>query len=545
MSEKSKNIENNGLNVFAMHTEQSLQALESITSTPFEGWSISKLDSESAARHYIDQGWQAESLPTFNPPSDEGQHQLKCVGVEKLELTKSKVVKFRQIYKKVPVYGSLISVELEENNGLIGINSAVAQLKNINPIATLSPTSIIEQIKKLAGYSNDELKEVPRLYFYYDSKSEIWRLVYITEDVRKYSMVTSPVDHFDYVIDAHTGELVAEIPRVNTVLERGTSNEVDELGEVRKVSWVTDGATKFLIDEDLRVATYDLDFQNFQMFPLDLPGENVKIPPDPWDVAAISAHVNASEVVLFLRETLKRNGVDNRGSKLISSIRCIGNDSSGKEWRNAAWVRKQMVYGQRLINGTLRSYSVAKDIVAHEIFHGITQSSADLQYIGISGALNESYSDIFGIIISNFARNSIAEWNWEMGEDLQGTGIPIRDLRQPSRFNQPEHIDEYRSLAFDQDHDWGGVHINSGIHNRAAYLMMTAKNEDREFFFTKDELAGLFYLALTQRLSKTSTFVDSLRAITSVAQTLFRSDPLKEQKVSAISTAFKQVGIEV
>jgi len=132
--------------------------------------------------------------------------------------------------------------------------------------------------------------------------------------------------------------------------------------------------------------------------------------PDPWDPAAVSAHANAAEVADFLERVLMRKGIDDEGGPLISSINCVRR-SGAQEWRNAAWISTQMIYGQRLVDGKLRSYAVARDVVAHEIFHGVTENTARLDYFSESGALNESYSDIFGILISNAGNPDVGTWN--------------------------------------------------------------------------------------------------------------------------------------
>jgi bacillolysin/neutral peptidase B len=252
-------------------------------------------------------------------------------------------------------------------------------------------------------------------------------------------------------------------------------------------------------------------------------------------------------VATFLREVLRRNGIDNLGGPLISSINCVVADDSpdGQEWRNAAWIGTQMVYGQRRVNGKLRSYAVGLDVVGHEMFHGVTDRTARLQYAAQSGALNESYSDIFGVIVSNFEESDLARWNWEMGEDLEGTGIPLRDLSDPAKYRQPAHMQNYRIFPVTRPGDWGGVHINSGIHNKAAHNIMTAKDARGNFLFDSRVLAALFYLALTQRLSRTSLFSDSRRAVDLTARTLFRNDPVdvRNVKLQAISRAFDTVGI--
>jgi Zn-dependent metalloprotease len=205
-----------------------------------------------------------------------------------------------------------------------------------------------------------------------------------------------------------------------------------------------------------------------------------------------------------------------------------------------------MVYGQRNVDGEFRSYAAGLDVVAHEVFHGVTDRTARLEYAAQSGALNESYSDLAGIIISNREKPELSEWNWEMGEALDGTGIPLRDLSDPARYKQPAHMREYRNLPVTRSGDWGGVHVNSGIHNLAGYKIMTAKDEQGKCLFNSVSLAALFYLALTQYLSRTSLFSDSRRAVQLVARTLFRNDDpdVRRAKRRAIASAFDAVGIE-
>jgi len=81
------------------------------------------------------------------------------------------------------------------------------------------------------------------------------------------------------------------------------------------------------------------------------------------------------------------------------------------------------------------------------------------------GALNESYSDIFGVLISNFREPDIGKWNWKIGEDLDGTGTPVRDISYPGKNRDPEHTAHYQHLALTKDGDNGGAHKNSGIHS--------------------------------------------------------------------------------
>ena len=114
---------------------------------------------------------------------------------------------------------------------------------------------------------------------------------------------------------------------------------------------------------------------------------------------------------------------------MISSVNCWDHTDGVKpprEWKNAFWDDTQMVYGQVLFPD--RSfYSIANmlDVVGHEMFHGVTDFTARLEYRTQPGALNESYSDIFGTIIANY-RKTIGRWQWNIGTGFDGKGTVLR-----------------------------------------------------------------------------------------------------------------------
>ena len=558
-------MSNNGLRTFAFHAEdetshQVAMALRGGRSSlpafrTTEAIGLRNFDPETAARLHLNQALASEELPQFTaPPVNRIPSEFKILGTETLPLTGTKTVKFRQTYNKIPVYGSLITIEMDDGNELLAVNSSLGEPINVDSTARISPAEALNKVRTLAGYGLEPLEATPRLCYYFDPAVDRWRLIYVIEDVyQRYSQkppTAQPMPLLmDYLIDAHNGDLVAELPRTPNLTDSGSPEQIealDGLDKLRKIWCVVVGDQRILKDINLNVHTYDFQFQDLNSGLL--PGNYVTNPPDPWPKGAISAHANAEVVATFLRDILRRNGIDNRGGPLISSINCISTNDSpdGREWRNAAWVGTQMVYGQRRVGGQLRSYAVGLDVVAHEIFHGVTDFTARLQYAGESGALNESYSDIFGIIISNyFDKRDLSAWNWEMGEDLEGTGIPIRDLSNPTKYGQPGHMRDYLNLPITPAGDWGGVHYNSGIHNYAAYNIMKALDEQGAYLFNTESLAALFYLALTQYLSRTSQFSDSRRAIELAARTLFRNDPnpIRNAKLQAIARGFDAVGI--
>ncbi|OKH44156.1 hypothetical protein NIES2101_29050 [Calothrix sp. HK-06] len=273
---------------------------------------------------------------------------------------------------------------------------------------------------------------------------------------------------------------------------------------------------------------------------------------------SISAYANTRDVAIFFQNVLKYSLSDETIAYYISSIQCVEDDSNQKQDKEAWWSPKlqQAFFGQSQVNNTLLCFAVSQDIVAHEFTHGLTSWTADFDYIYESGALDESYADIFAILISNFHNPDVGSWNWEIGNGFGEQGCAFRDLQQPSRCNSifiidgqtqqidhPKHMDNFLHLTYEQDN--GGVHHNCSIHSYAAYkLLISQDNETNEYLFDVSTVAVLFYQAL-KRLGKQSGFIHSRLAIENIAKTLFRKDStiIKQKKLGAIAAAFNSVGI--
>lgn len=501
------------------------------------------LDPESAAKRILAHAFASDAMPSLSAPKvdDEGG-DFRSLGVETVPLTGTTVVKFRQRIKGIPVFASLVSVELDDDNELVSLNSNMAKPDIASYVAKLSPLDALTRIAALAGYGRKLPDGVPALHLFLDHRGK-WRLAYIVEDVRsRHKDKASPAQQqiplvFDYVIDALTGALVAELPRTPAVAH-STASARDELGHVKTFNIEVKGGKRVMRDAILNIETYDLAYLD----PIGgkLPGNLVT---HPWSPAAVSAHTHAAVVTTFLRKVLKRNNIDNMGGRVVSTVNCVVKQfeqpPGSKVWLNAFWDGSQMLYGQERLDGKLRSMASSLSVVAHELFHGVTGATARLIYLGETGALNESYSDIFGTLIANGARPDIAKWDWQVG-----CGVAVRDMQDPTRHHQPKLMKDFIKVPLTQTDDLGGVHVNSGIHNFAAFNVMTA-NDGKALIFRPHELAAMFYVALTQQLSRQSTFADSRRGVVLATRSLFRKLPQKqiELRARAVEAAFDAAGI--
>lgn len=182
-------------------------------------------------------------------------------------------------------------------------------------------------------------------------------------------------------------------------------------------------------------------------------------------------------------------------------------------------------------NGSLTAYGpgfATRDVVAHEWTHAVTQYTAGLIYNGQSGALNESFSDVFGAMVDSD--------DWLMGEDTP-IGV-IRSLADPPAYNQPDRVSNYVCTTSDN----GGVHINSGIPNKAAYLMAEGGTFNGRTITAIGRLATarIFYRALTGYLTSASTFTDLYNALLAAASSLYGSSSSQYQ---ATLNAAQAVGL--
>jgi bacillolysin/neutral peptidase B len=502
---------------------------------------MASLDEETAARLYLGGALESDDFPAIFEEDDlRDSIGFRRLGVSRVSETRNRLVKLRQTLRGLPVFGSLVTVELSAGNYLRSIEGRLVSPPPIDLVAKVSPREARERVSGLSGREPAELEDPPELLVFFDEGAGRWRLVYLFEEVAAGPEVESlGLGSFDCFIDAHDNELVARMPRVPALVEEAR----DPAGNPVEIRFIANQGARFLVDEESLVSTHDFDFDSLLTQSHRLPGPLVRRgDPQGWDPIAVAAHANGTRMARYLSEVHGRVGVNNRRRRYQQVIRCVQRPGD-EEWHNAHWAGRSAVYGQRREGGRLVSYAEELDVVAHELFHGVIASQPRLAAVGETGALNESYADLFAALVVNRGNADPRTWSWEIGSDDESSEGRRRDLSDPARFGQPAHMDEFRVLPIDAANDFGGVHLNNGIHSRAAFLVLTAASPQGGLLFPVDFVARLFYLAVTERLGPTARFSDSRRAVTAMAMSLVPQDPLRDHRLAAVARAFDEVGI--
>src|SRR4051794_21366926 len=178
----------------------------------------------------------------------------------------------------------------------------------------------------------------------------------------------------------------------------------------------------------------------------------------------------------FYKEVFDRNSIDDQGMRLDGYVH------RGRSYNNAFWDGQEMVFGDG-DGRVFTDFTKSLDVIAHELTHGITEQAAGLEYHNEPGALNESVSDVFGSLVKQWSLNQSADQaDWLIGAEVFTPGIEadaLRSMKAPGqaynndllgRDPQPDHMSRFVRLPDTEDEDFGGVHINSGIPNKAFYL---------------------------------------------------------------------------
>ena len=322
-----------------------------------------------------------------------------------------------------------------------------------------------------------------------------------------------------------------------------TANAQDLLGTNRVINTFEENGTFFLIDGSR--ASYNPSLSSIPDEPIgaiwtiDIGGQSpinsnasfrqITSGSNNWSSTreGVSAHYNAGEAYEYFERVHGRNGITGDGQTIVSVVNVTNED--GSSMGNAFYNSLAIWYGNG--DNTFFPLGRALDVAGHELTHGVVENTANLIYQNESGAMNESFADIFGAMIDRD--------DWLIGEDVVRPGVfpggALRSLSDPhnganfqdlARGWQPSHYDE----RFRGSEDNGGVHINSGIPNHAFYRFAQVVGRERA--------EQVFYRALTTYLTRSSNFQDLRFSVEQSAVDLYGNS-----EADAASQAFAAVGI--
>ncbi len=393
-------------------------------------------------------------------------------------------VRFQQTYKGIPVLAGEMVVHMDSQKNVLSASGEI--LPNIDldvtPVideATAIQTAL-EMVAKENGVSADDLQaSAPALWIY----NPALLTPYTGETVLGWRMEVTPKSRLLPIrqlvlVEAKRGHIALTFNQVDTAKNR---------------------------------LTYDAGGTSTR------PGTLVCNESNPTcsggSVDAVNAHIYAGQTYDFYMTNHSRDSIDGAGMSLISTVNYDDDPSDGLPFENAFWDGAQMTYGP--------GFSSADDVVGHELTHGVTENESGLFYYYQSGAINESFSDVWGefVDLGNGSGTDTSATRWQMGEDLTSIGV-IRDMSDPTLYGDPDKMTSanYYTGPFDS----GGVHSNSGINNKAVYLMV-----DGDTFNGKTvtgmgvtKVAKIYYYVQTNLLISGSDYSDLYYALQTACSAL-------------------------
>lgn len=428
-------------------------------------------------------------------------------------------VRFQQTFQGVPVLGGELIVQLDSGNNVRSANGEISPGLTLSTApridaATATQTALEAMAKWYAVDVETLAATQPELWVYDPSLigpetgpvQLVWRLevsATTLDPIREFVLVETQQGrialHFNQV-DAIGSVAVANGDTVAPVA--GSSPSVSSVGGSPDLATYTANNT-FTLPGTLLCTEAVTDCTSGG-------GNN----PD-----ADAAHTYARDTYNFYWNTLGRDSIDGAGIQIISSV------DYGVNYQNAFWDGLQMAYGD--------GFSLADDVVGHELTHGVTQYESNLLYYYQSGAINESFSDVFGefVDLTNGAGSDALTDRWKVGEDLPPSIGAIRNMQDPTLFGDP---DKMTSANYQEGSCWyypidppygcnnGGVHTNSGVNNKAAYLMTDGGtfNGKTVTALGIDKTARIYYAAQSNLLTSGADYGDLYNALYQSCQNL-------------------------
>ena len=419
-------------------------------------------DPETAARRFV--GAYGSLFGLVDPGTE-----LRTMSVEHATELLS-VVRFGQAYRGIPVLAGELAVQLDAAGNVLAATGEVSPklTLDVTPALTAAQAAdaaILATAKGHARHAADLAAAHPELWIYDPALLggpgiRVPRLVWRTE-VR----AAGNDDLRDLVlIDASTGGIALAFSEIENALTRRICDRANVPGAAACAG------SYARVEGNPPTGITDVD----------------------------NAYDFLGDTYGFYASRFGRDSLDNAGLPLVATVRYC--PASGCPYENAYWNGSQMVFGA--------GFSAADDVVAHELTHGVTTYSSNLLYYYQSGAINEAVSDIFGefVDLTNGRGTDTPGVRWLLGEDLPGGAV--RSMSNPPNYGQPDRMQS--SFYFSGASDSGGVHYNSGVANKAAYLLTdgAAFNGRVVTGIGLEKTARVFYVAEVTLLTSGSDYQD-------------------------------------
>ncbi|WP_243385795.1 M4 family metallopeptidase [Bacillus kexueae] len=454
--------------------------------------------------------------------------KLKFVEVTTDDLGMKRYV-YQPVIQNIPIDQSVVLVHTDKEGKIVAVNGEfhpnapdkVKEKKNIHAKKAIDKAwkhigvkqkDANQKVETAEGKQKSTLTELADLVVLHED--EQYTLAYHVQ----LQFIQPYPANWQIWVNAETGEVIKSQNKVHEAATTGSG--IGVLGDTKSLNTYYYNNQYYLYDTTKPMAGQieTFDANNGSSLPGYYVTDSNNYFSAEWQKAAVDAHYYAGEIFDYFYNKFGRVSYDNQGSDIWSTVHY------GSNYNNAAWVGNQMIYGDG--DGSLFTYlSGSKDVVAHELTHAVTDTTADLVYERQPGALNESFSDVFGYFSD--------PTDWLIGEDIYTPGTPgdaLRSLSNPTQYGQPDHMDDYQNLPVTKEGDWGGVHINSGIPNKAAYHTINSIGIQKA--------EQIYYRALTVYLTPNSDFSDARQALIQSAQDLYGTST-----ANAVASAWDQVGV--
>ncbi|MCM3269523.1 M4 family metallopeptidase [Paenibacillus elgii] len=436
--------------------------------------------------------------------------------------TGTRHVRLKQYIQGIPVFGADQTLHFDKQGNVTSYIGSTVPDSGQQSLVPLTPKISAEKAiaianqdteKRIGKLGSQQREQTAELNIYPYNGQNL--LVYVTE----VNVLEPSPQRVRYFINADNGNIVNKF----SMLDHATGTGVGVLGDTKTFTTTASGS-QYLLQDNTRgkgIITYSANYSQ------SLPGTLLTDSDNVWtDPAAVDAHAYAEVVYDYYKNKFGRDSLDGNGLAIKSSVHY------GRNYNNAFWNGVQIAYGDG--DGNLfRTFSGDLDVIGHELTHGVTEHSAGLIYQGESGALNESISDIFG--------NAIQGKNWLIGDDIYTPNIPgdaLRSMENPELYNQPDH---YSKLYRGSD-DNGGVHTNSGINNKAFYLLAQGGTHYGVTVngIGRSDAEKIMYKTLTLYLTPSSNFAAIRAAAIQAATDLFGAN---STQVNSVKAAYGAVGV--